>query len=77
MKHLLKPTYSQLEKAAVDITSPKAVEVSYSKDGVFWVNVDGICLLRICRPDYLQIVDPEGVVRMNMGKISPDEQQPY
>lgn len=33
----------------VDITGPEVeVEVSY-RDGVLWVNVDGICRLRVCQ----------------------------
>jgi hypothetical protein len=33
----------------IDITHPDhAVEISY-RNGVLWVNVDGICKLRVCQ----------------------------
>lgn len=45
----------------LDITCSAAtqeVEVSIKKDGkVLWVNIDGICRLRVCRIPYLVIKD--------------------
>ena len=45
-----------LSSQMVDITHPEAeVEILYNADnpsgGVLWVNVDGICRLRICQID--------------------------
>ena len=40
-----------LKNEIVDITAPAYVEVKVREDGqVLWVNVDGVCALRICRP---------------------------
>jgi hypothetical protein len=46
-------------KQMIDITAPdKSVEVSIRKDGtVIWVNVDGVCKLRICQIPHLVIDD--------------------
>ena len=34
----------------IDITKPKFVEIEIRKDGqVVWINIDGICQLRVCR----------------------------
>ncbi len=48
----------------LDITRPDNVEVQFSANGLtLWVNVDGICRLRICGPavrdarDDLQVSD--------------------
>lgn len=36
--------------AQIDVTGAKHVEILSNKDGsVVWVNVNGICLLRICQ----------------------------
>lgn len=41
-----------------DITGARAVEVSVRDDGkVLWVNVDGLCVLRVCRIDYIEVND--------------------
>lgn len=49
MPNLLKPTPEQLIEAQTDITEPQNVEIQIRNDGkVIWVNVDGICVLRIC-----------------------------
>lgn len=40
----------------VDITAPDGVELVVRQDGkVIWVNVDGICVLRICRIGELKL----------------------
>ena len=51
MKGLLNPTTEDLIDAALDITGPRiGVSVDWSTDGkVLWINVDGVCVLRICR----------------------------
>ncbi len=43
----------------LDITAPKdGVEVEINSDGkTLWVNVDGICRLRVCQIPVLMIVD--------------------
>jgi hypothetical protein len=40
-------TFRSLTDAHVDVTGAKVVEVEYKKK-VLWVNVNGVCLLRIC-----------------------------
>ena len=50
MKQLLSPSFDEILASQLDITAPKHVEISLSEDrSVLWVNVDGICALRICR----------------------------
>lgn len=42
----------------LDITHPQVVEVRIREDGtVLWVNVDGICRLRICQIGHLKLND--------------------
>lgn len=41
-----------------DITGAKIVEVQLSSNGtVLWVNVDGVCELRICQMEHVRIMD--------------------
>jgi hypothetical protein len=45
-------------RRALDITGAKAVEVRVRADGtVLWVNVDGICALRVCQVQVLVVED--------------------
>lgn len=47
---LLAPSPAELTEAHVDITAPQIVEVVIDwKRSVVHVNVDGICVLRVCR----------------------------
>ena len=40
-----------MERRQLDITAPTDVDITIREDGqVVWINVDGICVLRICRP---------------------------
>lgn len=57
MKMLRAPTAEQLMDAALDIAEPQhGVTVDTNADkSVLWVNIDGICVLRICRPPYLRV----------------------
>lgn len=50
MKALLFPSSSDLIDAQLDITQPRVgVLVHLREDGqVLWIDVDGICVLRIC-----------------------------
>lgn len=42
--------------AALDITGAKQVQVQVSRDGtVLWVNVNGVCALRVCRIERLEM----------------------
>lgn len=43
----------------MDITKPDTVvEIMVSNDGsVIWVNVDGVCRLRVCRIPHLVVLD--------------------
>lgn len=49
--HLHKPSLQELADAQVDITEPEhGVDVATNHDNtVLWVNVDGVCILRVCR----------------------------
>jgi hypothetical protein len=46
----------------LDITAPaEGVEIEIRNDGkTIWVNVDGICRLRVCQVPALMIVDNRG-----------------
>ena len=49
--------------AQMDITGASDVSIQVRADGkVIWVNVDGVCKLRVCRIDRLVVEDnrPEG-----------------
>lgn len=49
----------------IDITAPELeVEIMY-RNGVLWINVDGICRLRVCqiKPTTLKFDLPKGVTR--------------
>jgi hypothetical protein len=42
----------------LDISNPEHVEISIRDDGrVIWVNVDGACVLRVCRIPILEVAD--------------------
>jgi hypothetical protein len=49
--HMLRPTVERLLDAQTDITQPTGpVDVKFDdKRGVLWVNVNGVCVLRICQ----------------------------
>lgn len=51
MKALLQPTQKEIADAFVDITEPaEGVEIAIDwSRRVIWVNVDGVCALRICK----------------------------
>lgn len=57
--HLRNPTQEQLQETYTDITAPKVgVSVTTNHDEtVLWVNVDGICVLRICQIPALDLPD--------------------
>lgn len=47
-----------MRSGQVDVTAPQDVEVKIRSDGkVVWVNVDGICLFRVCRIQNLTVSD--------------------
>lgn len=51
------------ELPQVDITAPEGgVQISVRPDGkVIWVNVDGVCVLRVCEVPYLELDIPENI----------------
>jgi len=51
MIHLMRPDFKMLSQVSIDLTEPRhGVEVITDKNNhIVWVNVDGICVLRICR----------------------------
>jgi hypothetical protein len=59
MTMLRNPTFEELAETFVDITAPaKNVTVQIRVDGkVLWINVDGVCVLRICQMPSLEIND--------------------
>lgn len=53
---LLSPDGDTLIRQHTDITKPRhGVDVQLSKEGVLHVNIDGICVLRICKSPIVQI----------------------
>lgn len=51
-------TKDEILGTQLDITAPGAVEVIIDHKGKrVWVNVDGICKLRCCQIDYLEVHD--------------------
>lgn len=59
---LLRPTQQEIADNALDITQPMAgVELLVDKDrGVVWVNIDGVCALRVCRSPLIEIKSING-----------------
>jgi hypothetical protein len=55
------PSMEELLNAQIEITAPaRGVEVQFKEDGkVLWVNVDGICVLRICQIPVLIVRHPD------------------
>ena len=46
----------QITDAFIDVSNAKQVDVEWREDGtVLWVNVNGVCLLRICKIDKLYV----------------------
>ena len=64
MQSFYKPTANELLAMAVDISTPRyEVEVDYSvNEDKLWVNVDGVCILRIQRigPGMFKVIRPNG-----------------
>ena len=57
-KGLLRPTVEELMDAHLDITAPACVDIQIKENGrVIWVNVNGVCILRICRIPCLEVQD--------------------
>lgn len=56
----------------VDITGAECVEIDIRHDGkVIWINKDGMCVLRICQIENLEIVDDrklKGLIRHHIYK---------
>lgn len=57
--YILKPTTQQLIDNTLDITAPAlGVEIDVRDDGqVAWINVDGVCVLRLSRFPQLIVTD--------------------
>ena len=51
MINVLSPDFQTLSLISIDLTKPQhGVEVvTYHRNKRIWINVDGICLLRICQ----------------------------
>lgn len=48
----------ELRDTMKDITAPKMVEVDIGEDGkVLWVNIDGVCILRVCSIPQFTLTD--------------------
>jgi len=61
--------YVSISEQIIDITEPEQeIEIiisAYEHDGhVIWVNVDGICRLRVCRvsPEKVRLEDRRGAI---------------
>lgn len=43
---------------SLDFTKPQTVEIEIRGDGkVVWINIDGLCRLRVCRIENLTLTD--------------------
>jgi hypothetical protein len=63
---MLNPTMKELVDAQLDITAVDGVELLTDKArGVIWVNVDGVCLLRICRIGEITVKDVRDYARQS------------
>jgi hypothetical protein len=67
MKGLLKPDLEKLLSEAMDVAEPEAVQVQVAGK-TLWVNVNGVCLLRICRPKTLQVEINGAVLMEQLGE---------
>lgn len=57
--HVVNPTLDDLIDLQLDITSPHVVQIDVRRDkSVIWVNVDGVCVLRICQIPELILSNP-------------------
>jgi Lon protease-like protein len=51
-----------MDSEQTDITGAAIVEVRVRADGrVLWVNVDGICRLRVCQIDQIEVEDERSI----------------
>jgi hypothetical protein len=59
MSNLYKPSQEEIMNIALDITAPNhSVQIEIREDGqVIWVNIDGVCALRVCRIPKLELND--------------------
>lgn len=49
------PSLDKLMDVALDITGARLVEISISRDKeTVWVNVDGVCVLRVCQAEEVE-----------------------
>jgi hypothetical protein len=64
------PTAEEIMTAHLDLTTPQhGVQVMINSRGtILWVNVDGICLLRICDIPRLAIDDARTTVRHSISR---------
>lgn len=59
-----------------DITAPKAVQIQIRPDGkTFWVNANGICVLRCCQIEELDIEDGRPGTMMRDANLELPEQR--
>jgi hypothetical protein len=58
MQSLFNPTTIEAAEAMLDVMGAEVVEVIIRQDQkVIWVNVNGACILRVCRIDNLTFED--------------------
>jgi hypothetical protein len=58
MASLLEPTPDQLADYHLDITGAETVQIETDKTrGILWVNINGVCVLRVCRARFLTVED--------------------
>jgi len=50
-------TCNMLSDHHMDVTGAHNVQVMTDKKGILWVNVNGVCLLRICQIQHLEVND--------------------
>ena len=46
------------EYSFLDIAQPKIVQIEINPSGsILWVNIDGLCMLRVCVIERLDVID--------------------
>jgi len=63
MRSALQPNQDELMELSVDITEPSVgVDVLVNKvTGMLWINIDGICVLRVCRAPRIELLNSDRI----------------
>lgn len=57
--------FEQLVDTGLDVTNPETVEIVIRPDKkVVWINVNGVCLLRCCQIQKLDVNDGRTIIKI-------------